>query len=60
MFERFDVIRNAPMREYTTLKLGGPADYLAFPKSAEEIAALFAEALRKRLFGKGAPYSAPM
>lgn len=44
MFERFDVIRNAPMREYTTLKLGGPADYLAFPKSAEEIAALFAEA----------------
>ena len=44
MFERFDVIRNAPMREYTTLKLGGPADYLAFPKSAEEIAVLFAEA----------------
>ncbi len=44
MFDGFEVIRNAPMREYTTLKLGGPADYLAFPSSGEEIAALFAEA----------------
>ncbi len=44
MFESFDVIRNAPLRDYTTLKLGGPADYLAFPGSGEEIAALFAEA----------------
>lgn len=44
MFERFEVIRNAEMRQYTTLKLGGPADYLAFPRSAEEITALFAEA----------------
>ncbi len=44
MFESFEVIRNAPMRDYTTLKLGGPADYLAFPSSAEELAALFAEA----------------
>ncbi len=44
MFESFEVIRNAPMRDYTTLKLGGPADYLAFPSSPEELAALFAEA----------------
>ncbi len=44
MFESFDVIQNAPMRDYTTLKLGGPADYLASPSSGEEIAALFAEA----------------
>ncbi len=44
MFESFEVIRNAPMRDYTTLKLGGPADYLALPSSAEELAALFAEA----------------
>ena len=46
MFESFQVIRNAPMSEYTTLKLGGPADWLAIPESAEEIAALFAEARR--------------
>ena len=32
------------MRQYTTLKLGGPADWLAFPRSGEEIAALFREA----------------
>lgn len=44
MFESFNVLVNAPMSEYTTLKLGGPADYLAFPRSAEEISALFAEA----------------
>ena len=44
MFESFNVLVNAPMSEYTTLKLGGPADYLAFPRSAEEIRALFAEA----------------
>ena len=44
MFERFEVIRNAEMRQYTTLKLGGPADWLAFPRNREEITALFDEA----------------
>ena len=44
MFERFEVIRDAEMRQYTTLKLGGKADWLAFPRSAGEIAAMFAEA----------------
>ena len=44
MFEAFEVVRNAPMREYTTLRLGGPADYLAFPRSQEEILALMQEA----------------
>ena len=44
MFERFEVIRNAEMRQYTTLRLGGPADWLAFPRSAEELTALFDEA----------------
>ena len=44
MFEGFEVIRDAEMRQYTTLKLGGRADYLAFPRSGEEIAALFREA----------------
>ena len=44
MFERFEVLRDAEMSRFTTLKLGGPADYLAFPRSAEEITALFEEA----------------
>ena len=44
MFESFEVLRNAPMKAYTSLRLGGPADYLAFPRSGEEIAALLAEA----------------
>jgi UDP-N-acetylmuramate dehydrogenase len=37
------------MSQYTTLKLGGPADWLAFPRSAEEIAGLFEEAGRAGL-----------
>ena len=44
MFESFNTLVNEPMSGHTTLKLGGPADYLAFPRSEEEIAALFAEA----------------
>ena len=44
MFEAYDVIRDAEMRQYTTLRLGGKADWLAFPRNAEEIAALYAEA----------------
>ena len=44
MFESFNVLVNAPMSEYTTLKLGGPADYMVFPRDGEEIAAMFREA----------------
>ncbi len=44
MFERFEVIPGAEMSQYTTLKLGGPADWLAFPRSREEISAMFEEA----------------
>ena len=44
MFERFEVIRDADMRQYTTLRLGGPADWLVFPRSAEEISEIYAEA----------------
>ena len=44
MFEAFEVIRDTEMRQYTTLRLGGKADWLAFPRNAEEIAALYAEA----------------
>ena len=44
MFERFDVRENAPMREYTTLRLGGPADWLATPRNPEELLMMTAEA----------------
>ena len=44
MFESYNALVNEPMSGHTTLKLGGPADYLVFPRSAEEITALFAEA----------------
>ena len=44
MFERFDTIPNAEMKQYTTLRLGGPADWLIFPRSGEEIVEIFKEA----------------
>ena len=44
MFEKFNALVNEPMSAHTTLKLGGPADYMAFPHNEEEIAAMFAEA----------------
>ncbi len=44
MFESFNALEQEPMSRHTTLRLGGPADYLVFPRSQEEITALFAEA----------------
>ena len=44
MFESFNALANEPMRAHTTLKLGGPADYMVFPRDGEEIAAMFREA----------------
>ena len=44
MFESFNALIDEPMSRHTTLKLGGPADFLVFPRSADEIRALFAEA----------------
>ena len=44
MFEGIKVIRDARMSEYTTLKLGGPADWLAFPANRDEIVRLISEA----------------
>lgn len=44
MFERFEVLRDARMSGYTTLKLGGPADWLAFPSCAEDIREMREEA----------------
>ena len=44
MFESFNALVNEPMSAHTTLKLGGPADYMVFPRNGEEIAAMFQEA----------------
>ena len=44
MFESFNALVNEPMSAHTTLKLGGPADYMVFPRDGEEIAAMFREA----------------
>ncbi len=44
MFESFNALVNEPMSAHTTLKLGGPADFLVFPRSVNEIHALFDEA----------------
>ena len=44
LFDRYQVITGARMRDYTTLRLGGPADWMAMPASAEEIAGLLTEA----------------
>ena len=44
MFESFGALVNEPMSAHTTLRLGGPADYMVFPRSGEEITAMFAEA----------------
>ena len=44
MFETFNALVNEPMSAHTTLKLGGPADYMVFPRNGEEIAAMFREA----------------
>ncbi len=44
MFERFHPLENAPLREYTTLRLGGPADWLVTPTSEEALRACVGEA----------------
>ena len=49
LFERFDTIENAMMRDYTTLRLGGPADWLITPGSARELLQILAEARENRI-----------
>ena len=49
MFEAYTVLRDVKMSRYTTLRLGGSADWMAFPGSAEDIAGLFREARDNRM-----------
>ena len=44
LFERFQTVAGALMRDYTTLRLGGPADWLVTPRSAGELIQILAEA----------------
>lgn len=44
MFERFQTEKNAQLSNYTTLRLGGPADWLVTPRSSREIVQVLAEA----------------
>lgn len=38
--EGFDFRENAPLSDYTFTKVGGPAEFLVFPRSIEELSAL--------------------
>ncbi len=44
MFERFQTVINAPMCDYTTLRLGGPADWLITPENESELRLILEEA----------------
>jgi len=51
------VLFDAPMRQFTSMKVGGPADSLLFPKDAEELRKVIRYARRKKIplfiLGKG-------
>ena len=35
------ILLDEPMKEHTTFRIGGPADYLIFPASMEDVAFVF-------------------
>lgn len=43
----FEIQRKTPLRGYTTLKAGGPADFFIAARSSDELAAIAAEAQRQ-------------
>jgi len=51
------VLFDAPMRQFTSIKVGGPADALLFPKDVDELRKIFRYARRKNIpvlvVGKG-------
>lgn len=51
------VLFHAPMRKYTSIKVGGPADCLLFPKDIQELRKVIRHARKKRIplfvLGKG-------
>lgn len=55
--EKFSIRKNVPLKEYTTFKVGGPADMLSLPETKNELEMVLAEAAAMRipvtLFGGG-------
>ncbi len=55
--EKFNLLIDEPLKKYTSLKVGGPADFLALPASKEELIELLKEAaaidIPVTLFGGG-------
>lgn len=43
------ILKNEPLNKYTFTKTGGPADFLAFPKSVTEVKALLEECRKNNL-----------
>lgn len=44
---------NAPLREYCSMRVGGPAKLAAFPETAEELASLLRAGGRRVVLGGG-------
>ncbi|SDT84082.1 UDP-N-acetylmuramate dehydrogenase [Desulfobacula phenolica] len=55
--EKFNLLIDEPLKNYTSFKVGGPADLLALPKDQQELKQLLKEAsnldIRVTLFGGG-------
>jgi UDP-N-acetylmuramate dehydrogenase len=47
MAQKFDLLRDEPLKPYTSFKVGGPADLLALPKTVEELKALLGHAAQQ-------------
>lgn len=53
MFEQIisseDILRNEPMKSHTTFGVGGPVDYLVYPKTVQQLQALIAACREKKI-----------
>jgi len=49
MAQKFGLLRDEPLKPYTSFKVGGPADLLALPKTAEELKALLGYAAQQNI-----------
>jgi len=47
--KEISILKNEPLNKYTFTKTGGPADFLAFPKSVTEVKALLEECRQNNL-----------
>ncbi len=49
MAQKISLLRDEPLKPYTSFKVGGPADLLALPKTAEELTALLGYAAQQNI-----------